>query len=139
MNTCFLLITNSSIDSSYYNSEKSNSYVNISKNTPYTEIFTNAYLSRENFIFQTSYDNTNTKEFNNIEFMHVFEYSSNAYISPGYFGLQLPKKNKMNIFDNLKKSNAIYSYIFNLNYTSDNEGFLSIGEFPLERSLGNQL
>ena len=130
MSSCLLLIANSSIDTSYYNSEKSKTYVNISKSTPYFEIFTNAYLSQENFIFQTSYDNKNTKEFNNIEFMHVIEYSSSTYISPGYFGLQIPKKNKMNIFDNLKKSNVISSYIFNLNYTSDNEGFLSIGEFP---------
>lgn len=138
MNTCFLLIANSSIDSSYYNSEKSNSYVNISKNTPYFEIFTNAYLSKENFNFQTSYDKTNTKEFTNIEFMHVLEYSSSAYISPGYLGLQLPKKNKMNIFDNLKISNAISSHIFNLNYTSDNEGFLSIGEFPSQYNENNE-
>ena len=130
MNTCFLLIANSSIDSSYYNNENSKTYVNITKSTPYFEIFTNAYLSKENFFFQTSYDNTKIKEFNNIEFMHVLEYSTSEYISPGYFGLQLPKKNKMNIFDNLKKSNVISSYIFNINYTSDNEGFLSIGEFP---------
>ena len=130
MNICFLIIANSSIDSSYYNSEKSKTYVNISLNNPYFEIFTNAYLAKENFIFQTSYDNTKTKEFNNIEFMHVLEYSSSAYISPGYFGLQIPKRNKMNIFDNLKKSNVISSHIFNLNYTSDNEGFLSIGELP---------
>ena len=132
MDTCFLMIANSSIDSSYYNSDKSKTYVNTSKTSYYFEYFSNAYHATENFIFQTSYDSINTKVFKNIEFIHVLEYSASNYILSGYFGLQLPKKNKMNIFDNFKKSNAISSHIFNLFYTSDNEGYLSIGELPFQ-------
>ena len=52
--------------------------------------------------------------FKNIEFIHVLEYSASNYILSGYFGLQLPKKNKINIFDNFKKSNAISSTKMNI-------------------------
>ena len=130
MDSCFLMIANSSIDSSYYNSYKSKTYLNKSKTSYYFEYFSNAYHATENFCFQTSYDNSQKKVFNNIEFIHVFEYNANNYISSGYFGLQLPKKNKMNIFEHLKNSNVISSNIFKLYYTSDNEGYLSIGELP---------
>lgn len=134
MDSCFLMVTNSSLDSSYYNSYKSKTYLNKSKTTYYFEYFSNAYHSTENFIFQTSYDNSQRKTFNDIEFIHVLEYNINNYISSGYFGLQFPKKNKMNIFENLKKSNVISSPIFNLYYTTDKEGYLSIGELPSQNN-----
>ena len=130
MDTYFLLVANSSINYSYFNSEKSKTYYNSSKPDYYFEYFSDAYFAYDNFIFQTSYDSSKTKIFNNIEFIHIIEYRSANYISPGYLGLQFPRTNKINFFDYLKKSNVISSPVFNLNYTSDKEGYLSIGEYP---------
>ena len=134
MDSSSLLIANSSIDSSYYNNIKSNTYLNTEKlDNIYFELYTKGYYANDNFIFQISYDNSNKKKFNNIQFIHVIEFSDQKYLYSGYFGLQLPKENKkMHIIENLKQENAISSYIFNLNYTSDNEGYLSIGEYPPE-------
>ena len=70
MDTYFLLVANSSIDSSYFNSGKSKTYYNSSKSDYYFEYFSNAYYAYDNFIFQTSYDSSKTKLFNNIEFIH---------------------------------------------------------------------
>ena len=129
MDSSSLIISNSSISPSYYNNFKSDTYVNTSKLTQfYLEFFSKGYYSNENFILPISYNLSNTKKFN-LEFIHVIEYSDNNHIYPGYFGLQLPKAYKMDIFKNLKNANAISSYVFNLNYSSDNEGYLSIGEF----------
>ena len=131
MDTTSLIISNSSISSLYYNNLKSDTYVNTSKLTQfYLEYFSKGYYSKENFIFPISYDLSNTKKFSNIEFIHVIEYSDTSHISSGYFGLQIPKANKMNIFENLKNADVISSYVFEINYSSDNEGYLSIGEFP---------
>lgn len=130
METSFLLIANSSIDESYYNNQKSNTYLNKSGIEQfYFEYFSKAIYSNDSFIFQMSYNNTNNIKFNNIQFLHVIEYNDKNYLSSGYIGLQLPKQNqKINFFDNLKQEKAISSYTFYLNYTSDSEGYLTIGE-----------
>ena len=125
MDTSLLLIADSSINDSYYNIGKSNTYLKIGKiDQSYFEYYSKANYANDSFHFPTSYDNSSKKKFNNIQFIHIIEYSEQKYLSSGYFGLQLPKKNKkINIFENIN------SYIFNLKYTSDSEGYLSIGEF----------
>ena len=123
MDTSLLLIADSSINDSYYNIGKSNTYLKIGKiDQSYFEYYSKANYANDSFLLPTSYDNSSKKKFNNIQFIHIIEYSDKKYLSSGYFGLQLPKKNKkINIFENLN------SYIFNLKYTSDSEGYLSIG------------
>lgn len=133
MKASLLVISDISIDPSYYNCSKSGTYLNNSKSeTFYTEIFYKGLYANDSFSFRTSLESTEQKKFDNIEFVHVMEYSLNNYIAPGYFGLQIPKPYKKNIFDNLKKIGAISSYFFNIKYTSESEGYLSIGEFPPE-------
>ena len=131
--TDFFIIADSSIDSSYFNKEESKTYLNTSDiNTFYLQLFSKAYYANENFSFQTSIDNSNKKTYNNVEFIHAIEFSNNNKIASGYFGLQLQKKNNLNIFNCLKSINAISSYVWYLKYTTDSEGYLAIGEFPPE-------
>ena len=50
MDTSYLIISNSSIDSSYYNNEKSQTYLNTSKLTDfYFEYFSNGYIAQDTF------------------------------------------------------------------------------------------
>lgn len=133
MKVSFLAISDISIDPSYFNCSKSNTYFNSSKSDNlYYEIFYKGLYANDSFIFRTSLENSDQKKFDNIEFLHVMEYSLSNYNAPGYFGLQIPKPYKKNIFATLKKIGAISSYFFNIKYTSESEGYLSIGELPPE-------
>ena len=140
MDTYYLIIANSSIDSSYYNNKQSNTYSNTSKlNTFFLELFSNGYYAKESFWFRTSLEKDEKNIFKNIEFIHVMSYSSITYVSPGYFGLQIPKANKPNIYNYLKKEKIISKEYWNLKYTSDNEGYFLLGEFPSEYNDENSL
>ncbi len=138
MDTSYLIISNSSIDSSYYNNEKSQTYLNTSKLTDfYFEYFSNGYIAQDTFWFITSLENKEKQKFDNIQFIHAMEFSSITKISPGYFGLQIPKKNKPNIYNCLKKEKVISEEYWNLKYTSENEGYFILGEYPSEYSEEN--
>lgn len=127
------IIADSSIDSSFFNKEESTTYLNTSGLEQfYLEFFLKGYYANESFTFQTSIDNSKKQTYNNVEFIHVIEFKDNNEIASGYFGLQLEKKINLNVFNCLKKINAISSYVWYLNYTSDSEGYLAIGEFPPE-------
>ena len=140
MDTNYLIISNSSIDPSFYNNKKSNTYFNISQlNVFYFEYFSNGYYAKDSFLFMTTLENQEKVKFNNIEFIHAIEFSSENYISPGYFGLQIPKKNKLNIYNCLKKENVISKEFWSLKYTNDNEGYFIIGEFPPEYNDENSI
>lgn len=133
MDTNYLIIANSSIDTSYYNNKESTTYLNTSILTDfYFEYFSSGYFAKDSFLFYTSLDNKQKEKADNIEFIHVLKYSSINIVSPGYFGLQIPKKNRPNIYNCLKKENIISEEYWNLKYTSDNEGFFMIGEYPEE-------
>ena len=138
MDTSYLIISNSSIDSSYYNNEKSQTYLNTSKLTDfYFEYFSNGYIAQDTFWFITSLENKEKQKFDNIQFIHAMEFNSITKISPGYFGLQIPKKNKPNIYNCLKKEKVISEEYWNLKYTSENEGYFILGEYPSEYSEEN--
>ena len=138
MDTSYLIISNSSIDSSYYNNEKSQTYLNTSKLTDfYFEYFSNGYIAQDTFWFITSLENKEKQKFDNIQFIHAMEFNSITKISPGYFGLQIPKKNKPNIYNCLKKEKVISEEYWNLKYTSENEGYFILGEYPAEYSEEN--
>ena len=133
MDTNYLIIANSSIDKTYYNNKESTTYLNTSTLTDfYFEFFSSGYFAKESFFFYTSLENKQKEKVNNIEFIHAMEFSSITRVSPGYFGLQIPKKNKPNIYNCLKKENSISEEYWNLKYTSDNEGIFMIGEYPQE-------
>jgi hypothetical protein len=133
--TSYFIIADYTINSSYYNNAKSTTYLKTSELTDfYFEYFTKAYYANETFLFQTSLDNNNNnkRKYNNIEFIQAMVFSDKNKITPGYFGLQIPKQKKFNFFNNLKNVNAISSYIWYLKYISDSEGYLAIGQYPPE-------
>ena len=133
MDTNYLIIANSSIDNSYYNNEKSITYKNISfLDNYFLEYFKKGYLAKETFLFKTSLNNNEKQKFNNIEFIHALEYKDNTIKNSGYFGLQIPKKYKPNIYKSLKKENVISEEYWNLKYTSDDKGYFILGEYPSE-------
>ena len=133
MDTSYLIISNSSLDSSYYNNEKSQTYLNTSDLLDlYSNYLYNGYYAQETFWFLTSLENNEKSKFNNIEFILAMKFSDKTKISPGYFGLQIPKKNKPNIYNCLKKENVISEEYWNIEYTSDNEGYFILGEYPPE-------
>jgi hypothetical protein len=133
MDTNYLIIANSSIDNSYYNNEKSITYKNISfLDNYFLEYFKKGYLAKETFLFKTSLNNNEKQKFNNIEFIHALEYKDNIIKNSGYFGLQIPKKYKPNIYKSLKKENVISEEYWNLKYTSDDKGYFILGEYPSE-------
>ena len=133
METNYLIIANSSIDITFYNSKRSSSYKNISELTEFHfELFTKGYYAKDSFLFKSSLENNDKQNFNNIEFIHALEYSNSIPSLSGYFGLQLPKKNKLNIYNCLKKERIISEEYWNIKYTSDDEGYVLIGEYPSE-------
>ena len=59
MSTNYLIIANSSIDPSYYNSKQSSTYESISSYSDYlTEYLDKGYFAKESFIFKTGFDET---------------------------------------------------------------------------------
>lgn len=131
MSTNYLIIANSSIDPSYYNSKQSSTYESISSYSDYlTEYLDKGYFAKESFIFKTGFDENDKKKFDNVEFALITGFGMANQKAPGYFGLQLPKKNKQNIYNCLKRENIIDEYYWNIKYTSDLEGYFILGGYP---------
>ena len=135
MDTNYLIISNSSLDSSYFNTKKSSSYKNTSRYSDYlTEHLYKGYFAQDSFLIRTDLNSDEKQKFDNIEFILAIDFNMFNKKAPGYFGLQLPKENKKNLYNCLKKENVISEYYWNIKYTSDLEGYFLLGEYPKEYS-----
>ena len=128
LQTYYFLISNNEMDGSFikYNPSKSNSYINNKEISLYSENFELTNSSNENFIIGNE-----LKKGEKLDFICV---RKGKYNKSGTLGLKIKIENKgvtnYNIIYQLKEKKLINSYIFYIQYTSESEGKLIIGNYP---------
>ena len=138
MRTPFFIIKNNDSFPEYFKNESSSTYKYYDNSSIYyfnDDVLKRGIQSGEKFFLQKSFDNKDKYEISPLEFIYSTDYERDSKRHMGVFGLQfLSPSNayskEVNFVNTVKKNNLITSYIFNLNYTSENEGNLVIGEFP---------
>ena len=136
----FIINQNSSMNY-FYDSNKSSTYLNICEITPYIndDVLDRGIPSTEKFVFFL--DNNHNITIDNLEFNYATKVKKKINKKHmGILGMQLHSSTyykDINFINILKKRNIISSYVWNLKYTTDNEGFLTIGEYPHEYEQNN--
>ena len=91
--------------------------------------------SSEKIILKNSFDNQGTIQVNDLDFIYSTKTEKDSKKHMGVLGLQFFSTSfiyskEINMMVILKKKGLTSNYIWNLNYTSDDSGFLVIGEHP---------
>ena len=138
MKTPLFIIKKNESFPQYYNNKSSSTYkYYVDTRTFYfnDEIIKTGIYSGEKFILQNSFNNNDKEEIFPMDFIYGTEYEEDDKNHVGILGLQFfstssQYEKEVNLINLLKKNKKISSYVWNLNYTSDNEGYLIIGEYP---------
>lgn len=138
MRTPFFILKNNDSFPEYYKNTSSSSYEYYDNESTYymsDDILKRGVYSGEKFILQNSFNNNDKFEINNFDFVYCTEYEEDSKSHMGVLGIQFFSTSnayfkEVNFINTLKRNRIITNYIFNLNYTSDNSGYLVIGEFP---------
>ena len=138
MRTPFFIIKNNDDFPEYYKNKSSSTYEKFDNTTTYyfsDDILKRGVYSGEKIVLQNSFNNKDKFEINNFEFVYSTEYEEDSKDHMGVLGIQFFSTNnaylkEVNFINTLKRNRLISNYIFNLNYTSDNSGYLVIGDFP---------
>ena len=138
MRTPFFIIKNNVSFPDYYKNTSSSTYEPFENTSTYylsDDILKRGVYSGEKIMLQSSFNNNDKFEINNFEFVYCTEYEEDSKDHMGVLGIQFFSTNnaylkEVNFINTLKRNRLITHYIFNLNYTSDNSGYLVIGDFP---------
>ena len=128
LQTYYLFISSNEMNGNFikYDPSKSNSYINNKEISLYSENFELTNSSNENFILGNE-----LKKGEKLDFICI---RKGKYNQSGTLGLKVRIENKgvtnYNIIYQLKEKKLIDSYIFYLQYTSESEGKLIIGNYP---------
>ena len=114
-----------------FNSTKSSSYSYSQRITFFNiQPFRSGYHSKDYLYF----NNTKLSDFLFILADQLYNNNSGVL---GFAPMCLHEKrvNDTNILDQLKKKNLVKSYVFTVNYTSENEGEIIVGDYPSEYNI----
>ena len=133
----FILKYNDSIPE-YYKNTSSSTYKY--HGSPYTyylndDVIKKGIYSGEKFFLQNSFNSNDKLAISEFDFIYGIEIENESKRHMGVLGIQFFKsgntyEKEVNLINSLKKNSYITNYVWNLNYTSDNEGYLVIGEYP---------
>ena len=138
MRTPFFIIKNNDSFPEYYKNKSSSTYEYFDNKSTYyfdDDILKKGIYSGEKFILQNSFNSKDKLEINHFDFVYCTEYEEDSKDHMGVLGIQFFSTNnaylkEVNFINTLKRNRLITNYMFNINYTSDNGGYLVIGEFP---------
>ena len=138
MRTPYFIIKNNDSFSEYYKNTSSSTYEYFDNKSTYyfnDDILKRGIHSGEKIILQNSFNNNDKFEINHFDFVFCTEYEEDSKDHMGVLGIQFFSTNnayikEVNFINTLKRNKIITNYIFYFNYTSDNSGYLVIGDFP---------
>ena len=136
--TPFFIIKKNSTIKSYYNNETSSSYKHYDNSSIYyfgDDILKRGIQSSEKIILQNSFGPEQPVSVSDLDFIYSTAYEKDNENHMGLIGLQFISTSfvfskEINMMVTLKKKGLTSNYIWNLNYTDDNSGFLIIGDYP---------
>ena len=137
MQTPFFIIKKNSTFKNYFNNETSSTYKYYDNSSIYyfnDEILKRGIQSSEKIFLKNSFDSAPTP-IPDLDFIYSTIYEKDSEEHMGILGLQFLSTSfvyskEINMMVTLKKKGLTSNYVWNLNYTSDNSGFLVIGDYP---------
>ena len=136
--TPLFIIKKNDTNPSYYKNESSSTYIYYDNRSIYylnDEVLEKGIQSSEKILLKNSFDNESPITINNLEFIYGTQWEKDSKRHMGILGLQFFSTSfvyskEINMMVELKKFGLVSNYVWNLNYTSDNSGYLVIGEYP---------
>ena len=136
--TPFFIIKKNETFENYFKSDASSTYVPHNENNTFylsDEVLKHGIHSSEKIYLQNSFEEQSLSQIDNLDFIYCTQYKKDSKYHQGILGLQYfstyyvyPRE--INIMVLLKKRGLTSNYVWNLNYTSDDSGYLVIGEYP---------
>ena len=139
MRTPLFILKNNASFPEYYKNGSSSSYFTDSKfNYHYSndDVLKRGTPSKEKLFLKKTFDNNEESfEAQNFDFIYATDYKGDSKRHMAVLGLQFFSStfsltSDINFIDVLKRNRLITSYVWNMYYTSENEGYIVIGEFP---------
>ena len=136
--TPFFIIKKNENISEYYKNESSSTYKYFDKSSIYyfnDDILQRGIQSSEKFFLRNSFDDQSLIPITDFDFIYATHYEKDSKKHMGVLGLQFLSTSfvytkEINIMIVLKKKGLTTNYMWNLNYTTENSGYLVIGEYP---------
>ena len=133
----FIIKKNDSIPE-YYKNESSSTYKYFDNSSIYymnDEVLKKGIQSSEKIYLKNTFEDKDPIPISDLEFIYGTNYEKDSKRHMGILGLQFFSTSfiyskEINMMVLLKKRGLASNYAWNLNYTSDNSGFLVIGEYP---------
>ena len=136
--TPFFIIKKNDTKKNYYKNESSTTYKYYDNSSIYylnDEVVKRGVQSSEKIYLKNSFNAQETIPVNDLDFIYSTKTEKDSKKHMGVLGLQFFSTSfvyskEINLMVILKKKGLTSNYIWNLNYTSDDSGFLVIGEHP---------
>ena len=136
--TPFFIIKKNDTIPDYYKNESSSTYKYYDNRSTYymnDEVLKRGILSSEKIFLKNSFNEQSPIPYQNLEFIYGTQLESSSKRHMGELGLQFFSTSfvysrEINMMVLLKKKGLTSNYVWNLNYTTDNSGYLVIGEYP---------
>ena len=133
----FIIKKNDSIPE-YYKNTSSSTYKYYDNSSIYymnDEVLKKGIQSSEKIYLKNSFEDKDPIPISDLEFIYGTNYEKDSKRHMGVLGLQFFSTSfiyskEINMMVLLKKRGLTSNYVWNLNYTSENSGFLVIGEYP---------
>ena len=138
MRTPFFIIKYNNSNPDYYKNVSSSSYIlydNYSTFFINDDVVKKGAYSGEKFFLQNSFNKNDKLEICEFGFIYGIEIDNESKRHMGVLGIQFFStssfyEKEVNFINSLKRNRLITNYVWNLNYTEDNKGYLIIGEYP---------
>ena len=136
--TPFFIIKKNENISEYYKNESSSTYKYFDRSSIYyfnDDILQRGIQSSEKVFLRNSFDDQSLIPITDFDFIYATHYEKDSKKHMGVLGLQFLSTSfvytkEINIMIVLKKKGLTTNYMWNLNYTTENSGYLVIGEYP---------
>ena len=136
--TPFFIIKKNENISEYYKNESSSTYKYFDRSSIYyfnDDILQRGIQSSEKIFLRNSFDDQTLIPITDLDFIYATHYEKDSKKHMGVLGLQFLSTSfvytkEINIMIVLKKKGLTTNYMWNLNYTTENSGYLVIGEYP---------
>ena len=136
--TPFFIIKKNENISEYYKNESSSTYKYFDRSSIYyfnDDILQRGIQSSEKFFLRNSFDDQSLIPITDFDFIYATHYEKDSKKHMGVLGLQFLSTSfvytkEINLMIVLKKKGLTTNYMWNLNYTTENSGYLVMGEYP---------
>ena len=138
MRTPLFILKYNNSNPEYYKNTSSSTYKYYSNTSTYyisDEVIERGVFSGEKIILQNSFNNNDKLEIPVFYFIYGSEIKSESKRHMGVLGIQFLStsnnyEKEVNFINTLKRNRLITNYVWNLNYTEDDKGYIVIGEYP---------